>query len=285
MSNNESSKKKSLTIFGISIWRLFAYFIIYSVVGFIIETLFALFMYNVLESRQSFLYGPFCGIYGVGAVFMIMFLNKYFNKNTHMLFWGGFIIGSILEYIISLVGELILDVRWWDYSNRFLNINGRICFLYSIFWGLLAIYLMKVINPKVNKLINWLKSKINIKLAKFLTLFMIIFLFIDCIISGIAINFCLIRKSVENNLSVANKEKTIEAYNKIYNNQKLSEFISRYWNDEKMVKTYPNLKLNLENGETIYIKDLTPEVQPYYYKFKERKGENKQNEIINSESK
>ena len=72
-------KKKQFKILGISIWRILAYFIIYSVVGFIIETLFALIFYNVLESRQSFLYGPFCGIYGVGAVFMILILNKYFN--------------------------------------------------------------------------------------------------------------------------------------------------------------------------------------------------------------
>ena len=264
-------KKRSFKILGISIWRLLAYFIIYSFIGFVIETLFALFMYNVLESRQSFLYGPFCGIYGVGAVIMIMFLNKYFNKNNHILFLGGFIVGSVVEYLISLIGEMMLNVRWWDYSNRFLNINGRICLLYSIFWGLLAIYLMRVINPRVDKLINWLKTKININVAKTLTLITTILLFIDCVASGFAISFCLIRKSVENNLNIANKEQTIEAYNKIYGNEKLKEFIYKYWNDEKMVLTYPNLTLKLEDGKIMYVKDLTPEIKPYYHKFNERK--------------
>ena len=61
-------EKKRFTILGISIWELLAYFIIYSVAGYIIETLFALVRYGVLESRQSFLYGPFCSIYGVGAI-------------------------------------------------------------------------------------------------------------------------------------------------------------------------------------------------------------------------
>lgn len=276
-------KKRSFKILGISIWRLLAYFIIYSFIGFVIETLFALFMYNVLESRQSFLYGPFCGIYGVGAVIMIMFLNKYFNKNNHILFLGGFIVGSVVEYLISLIGELMLNVRWWDYSNRFLNINGRICLLYSIFWGLLAIYLMKVINPRVDKLINWLKTKININVAKTLTLITTILLFIDCVASGFAISFCLIRKSVENNLNIANKEQTIEAYNKIYGNEKLKEFIYKYWNDEKMVLTYPNLTLKLEDGKIMYVKDLTPEIKPYYHKFNERKIKEIKNEIINSE--
>lgn len=276
-------KKRSFKILGISIWRLLAYFIIYSFIGFVIETLFALFMYNVLESRQSFLYGPFCGIYGVGAVIMIMFLNKYFNKNNHILFLGGFIVGSVVEYLISLIGEMMLNVRWWDYSNRFLNINGRICLLYSIFWGLLAIYLMRVINPRVDKLINWLKTKININVAKTLTLITTILLFIDCVASGFAISFCLIRKSVENNLNIANKEQTIEAYNKIYGNEKLKEFIYKYWNDEKMVLTYPNLTLKLEDGKIMYVKDLTPEIKPYYYKFNERKIKKIKDEIINSE--
>lgn len=276
-------KKRSFKILGISIWRLLAYFIIYSFIGFVIETLFALFMYNVLESRQSFLYGPFCGIYGVGAVIMIMFLNKYFNKNNHILFLGGFIVGSVVEYLISLIGEMMLNVRWWDYSNRFLNINGRICLLYSIFWGLLAIYLMRVINPRVDKLINWLKTKININVAKTLTLITTILLFIDCVASGFAISFCLIRKSVENNLNIANKEQTIEAYNKIYGNEKLKEFIYKYWNDEKMVLTYPNLTLKLEDGKIMYVKDLTPEIKPYYHKFNERKIKKIKDEIINSE--
>lgn len=276
-------KKRSFKILGISIWRLLAYFIIYSFIGFVIETLFALFMYNVLESRQSFLYGPFCGIYGVGAVIMIMFLNKYFNKNNHILFLGGFIVGSVVEYLISLIGEMMLNVRWWDYSNRFLNINGRICLLYSIFWGLLAIYLMRVINPRVDKLINWLKTKININVAKTLTFITTILLFIDCVASGFAISFCLIRKSVENNLNIANKEQTIEAYNKIYGNEKLKEFIYKYWNDEKMVLTYPNLTLKLEDGKIMYVKDLTPEIKPYYYKFNERKIKKIKDEIINSE--
>ena len=280
MCTNKSKNKNGVTILGITILRIFAYFIIYSVIWFIIETLFAIVFHNVFESRQSFLYGPFCAIYGVGAVFMIIFLNKYFNKNNHMLFLGGFIVGSVVEYVISLIGELILNVRWWDYSDRFLNINGRICFLYSIFWGLLAIYLMKVINPKVDKFINWLKTKINLRLAKTLTLITVIILFIDCVISGIAINFCLIRKSVENNLNIANKEKTIQIYNKIYNNKDLSNFIYKYWNDEKMIRTYPNLTLTLEDGKNIYIKNLTPEIKPYYYKFKERKIENIKNEVI-----
>ena len=105
-------KKKTFTILGISIWRIFAYFIIYSVAGYIIETIFGIITKGVWESRQSFLYGPFCGIYGLGAVIMIIFL-QYFSKSYNSLFIGGFIIGSITEELVSLIGEAILDVILW----------------------------------------------------------------------------------------------------------------------------------------------------------------------------
>ena len=109
-------EKKSLKIMGISIWRILAYFIIYSFFGYVIETLFGIATKGVWESRQSFLYGPFCAIYGLGACIMIMFLYRY-GKKYNALFLGGFIIGSVIEYLVSLIGEMILGVKWWDYSD------------------------------------------------------------------------------------------------------------------------------------------------------------------------
>lgn len=72
----ETKEKRKIKIVGISIWRILAYFIIYSVVGYIIETLYGMLTKGVIESRQSFLYGPFCSIYGLGACLMIICLQK-----------------------------------------------------------------------------------------------------------------------------------------------------------------------------------------------------------------
>ena len=204
----------------INIWRILIYFIIYSFIGFVVETLFALVNYNVLESRKSFLYGPFCGIYGVGAVVLILVL-RLFNKNNYTLFLGGCITGSIIEYIMSFLGEILFGARWWDYSKRFLNINGRICLLYSIFWGVLSLILIRIINPTIDKFINYIKSKI------------------------------------------------IKQYNKIYGNKQRSELIQKFWGNERMIKTYPNVTLQLENGNVVYIRDLLPNVKTYIYKFDE----------------
>ena len=165
----------------ISIWRILVYFIIYSFIGYIVETLFALINYNVFESRKSFLYGPFCGIYGLGAVVLILSL-RYFNKNNYTLFFGGCLVGSIVEYIISLLGEILFDARWWDYSDRFLNINGRICLLYALFWGILSLLLMKVINPRVDKFINYAKKNSSLKYLKTLTCLGTVFMIVNALI-------------------------------------------------------------------------------------------------------
>ncbi len=259
-------KKKKFTIMGLSIWRILAYFIIYSIVGYIIETIFGIITKGRWESRQSFLYGPFCAIYGLGAAIMIIFLHKYSKKYT-TLFWGGFIVGSIVEYLVSLIGEMILGVKWWDYSDMPLNINGRICVYFSLFWGFLALYLIASFNPRIDKFINWCKSKISLKTLKSLTLTVTIIMLIDFIITGVAMYFFLIRMIAQNDLDVPKKEIVAQKYEDIYNNEKLSDFIYKYWGDRKMIRTFPNIKVEDVNGNIIYIDSLLKDIQPYYFKF------------------
>ncbi len=265
--------KKKITINGIGIWRILAYFIIYSVAGYIIETLYGIITKGVWESRQSFLYGPFCGIYGLGAVIMILCLHK-FPKKFNTLFIGGAIVGSIVEYAISLFGEILLGVKWWDYSNMPLNINGRICIYFSIFWGFLCIYLIAYLNPKVDKLINWTKSKFKTyKALKTFVMTTFILLMVDCIATGFAINTFLLRMVVENDIDVLNKEMAQVKYEEIYGNEKLSNFIYKFWGDKKMIKTFPNLKVKDKNGNIIYMDSLL-DIQPYYLKIYGKNNKN-----------
>lgn len=269
-------QKKQFKIFGCSIWRILAYFIIYSIIGYIIETIFGIITKGVWESRQSFLYGPFCAIYGLGAVIMILALQN-FSQNNNRLFFGGFIVGSIVEYIVSWIGEVVLNVKWWDYSNMPLNLNGRICVFFSIFWGLLAIYLMSYINPRVDRLIEWIKSKIKINKLKVITVLTTVFLFIDFILTGIALEYFIVRKVHENNLPVVNKEQIDMVYEKIYGNEKTSKFIDEFWDDKKMIKTFPNLKIQDQDGNIIYFNEYVGDIKPYYYKFDFKLKKNQDN--------
>lgn len=267
-------QKKPFTIMGLTIHRILAYFIVYSVVGYIIETIFGIVTKGVWESRQSFLYGPFCSIYGLGAAIMIMFLHKY-QKQYTKLFIGGFILGSIVEYLVSFFGEMMLHVKWWDYSNMPLNINGRICVYFSFFWGFLAIYLIASFNPNIDKLFNWIKTKISIKTLKTITVAITIFLFVDCVITGMAMRLFLIRTIAKNDINVPNKEAVINIYNEIYDNEKVSNFIYKYWGDKKMIRTFPNIKVTDVDGNLVYMDMYLKDIQPYYLKIHEPLNKNK----------
>ncbi len=275
LKDTENIKKNKKSINGISVWRILAYFIIYSVAGYIIETLYGIVTKGVWESRQSFLYGPFCGIYGLGAVIMIICLYK-FPRKFNTLFIGGFIVGSIVEYVVSFIGEMLLGVKWWDYSEMPLNINGRICVYYSIFWGFLGIYLIASLNPRVDKVINWIKSKFKTyKALKTFVMTVFILLIIDCVSTAFALEFFLVRMIVKNDIDVANKELVMEQYDEIYGNEKMSNFIYKFWGDKKMIRTFPNLKIKDKNGDIVYMDSLL-DIQPYYLKVHDKSNQNNQ---------
>ena len=264
----EKKEKEHIKICGISIWRILAYFVVYSVAGFIIETIFGLLTKGVLESRKSFLYGPFCSIYGLGAVLMILPLQKY-KKNNYTLFFAGFFIGSIIEYMVSLVGELIFHIKWWDYSDQMFNINGRICVLFSLFWGLLAIYLMLDINPRIDKFIDFVKSKIPANYMKTVIIFSILFLSFDLGITVYALQMFSVRIIHEDNLNVSNKQLMDTLYEKIYvNDQKQKDFIYKFFDNEKMIKTFPNIKIEDVDGNILFFRDYVKDIKPYYYNFR-----------------
>lgn len=260
------NKSKTIYIFGISIWRILAYFIIYSVLGFFIETIYGFLTKGVIESRQGFLYGPFCPIYGVGAVVMIVSL-QYFKKNIYTIFFGGFLVGSIVEYLVSFFGELIFNMNWWDYSDRFLNINGRICVTFSLFWGVLAIYLLKHFNPMIDKIIDKIKTKVSLNTLKAILAIAFALLMLDFTMTGLALKVFFARTVCTYDLEIAKKEKYVLEYNNLMKNETLAKTTNYLFTDEKMLKTFPNLKLKSSNGEIIYLNAILSHIQPYYFKF------------------
>lgn len=254
-------QKKKFTIFGFTIIRILAYFIIYSVIGFIIEVLFGLATKGVIESRKSFLYGPFCGIYGMGAVVMIIGLQK-FRKNNYTLFAGGFILGSLIEYVVSLIGEWFFHIKWWDYSTMPFNINGRICVWFSLFWGALAIYLMSHVHPKVDRLLD----KIEPKILKSVTIILTIIIFVDFLITGFALKMFYVRLVNNYDLDIQGVDEYLEEYTNLYHQPEIKKFVDTHFSDEKMLKTFPNIKVTKKDGNIIWVCDILKNIQPYYIK-------------------
>ena len=115
-------------------FSLIALFLIYSFIGWIVEVSAFLIQDHKFVNR-GFLIGPVVPIYGTGGILITILLTKY-QSDPIVLFCMAVIVCSILEYLTSYVMEKIFKTRWWDYSNKKFNINGRICLEGLILFGL-----------------------------------------------------------------------------------------------------------------------------------------------------
>jgi uncharacterized membrane protein len=174
------------------------------------------------------------------------------------------LIGSLVEYLISLIGEFIFHIKWWDYSDMPFNINGRICIAFSFFWGILAIYLMSHFNPLVDRLINKMKEKISPKILKIGVILVIIFIFIDFLITSFALKMFFTRVVTEYNIELLEQNEYILECTELYKNEDIKNFTLKYFSDEKMLKTFPNIKVTGKDENVIWICDVLKDIQPYY---------------------
>ncbi len=227
----------------VTIHHLFWYFLIFSVIGLLLETIYCYISVGVLESRKGFIWGPLCPVYGICGTALIYVLDKIDLKKSWQLFVAGFLIGSVAEYILSYVLEAIYGIRFWNYDYLKFNLNGRISIIFSIYWGALSVIIMRIVKPLIDKFVNKIKpnNKIIIETAIF------VFLVIDCIVTVWGI------QTYQNRLLYNIEYKTDS--NRLL--PKIREKIeNNYFTNEKMSTTFPNLRVKTENGDEIWIKTL-----------------------------
>ena len=158
---------------GINFYKIALICISGSFAGVVVELLWCLVRNGYLESRAGLVYGPFNLLYGVGAVALTLILYRYRNRSSAFSFFGGIVIGSAVEYLLSWGQETLFGSTSWDYSELPFNINGRICLLYSVFWGILGVLWIKSIYPRVAKIILKIPNKAGKIITWALTVFMI----------------------------------------------------------------------------------------------------------------
>lgn len=198
--------------------KVFWIFVIGSVFGFVIEMLYATIYTRSIVIRQGLIYGPFVQVYGMGAVAYYFLIKKF--KEPKDAFFAGMIMGGILEYLCSFFQEILFGSISWDYSNRFLSLNGRTCLLYCVYWGLIAIIFLKVVYP-------WLKKRETLiykRSIRVITVFLMIFMLFDIMISGLA----------------ANRQQ--ERHDNILPKNELDIFLDNTYPDELLDRIYNNKK-------------------------------------------
>lgn len=207
----------------------FLLFISYSILGWIIEVLLMFIQHKKFINRGFFI-GPYCPIYGLGAIFIILLLNKFINYPI-LLFLSAIVICSVLEYMASLILEKIYHARWWDYSDMKFNLNGRICAITMIPFGILGIIMMYVLNPMVIKFYNSLSSK---------SLNLICIIIFIIFISDLIISFVVLGEIRKDN-KVLDKDNTEEMRMKV---RKI--ILKRGLLHRRLLKAFPNF-MNIDN--------------------------------------
>lgn len=161
---------------------LFLFFLTYSIIGYIIEVSDIIVTEKRLELNRGFLIGPIIPIYGIGSMIMECILGKY-RDDYLILFLISMFICSFLEYFTSFILEKMFKMRWWDYSHIKYNINGRICVLNAVLFGIGGIIFIKYINPFLLNLLQHIPKNICI----ILSIILFILFLIDFIISLIVV--------------------------------------------------------------------------------------------------
>ena len=218
-----SSQKPKPTVFaqGCSPTKLIWIFFIAALLGDIIETLFCRATMGIWMSRSSLIYGPFSIVWGLGAVMFTALLYRYKDKSEGYLFLAGTIVGGVYEYVCSVFTELVFGTVFWDYSHIPFNLAGRINLLYCFFWGIAAAVWMKVLYPRLSRLIE----RIPMKAGNVLTWVIVVFMVFNMAISALALGRYQQRQSAPDAPTNG-----------------FTEFLDHYYPDERIHQVYPNMK-------------------------------------------
>ena len=195
-----------MVIFGVDIRVYFLLFLTYSIAGWCMEVIGKLIEKKKFINR-GFLIGPYCPIYGTGAI-LITFLLKKYSPGPFALFVMAILVCGTLEYLTSYFMEKIYHARWWDYSQRKFNINGRVCLNTIIPFGLLGLFIMYVSNPFLIGKIELLPElALNILFWILLTVFIIDNIVSTNVISYVGKTTKEIGKDLDNTEEITKKVK------------------------------------------------------------------------------
>ena len=203
----------------------FLLFISYAFLGWCMEVTCKFIQYKKFINR-GFLIGPYCPIYGWGALAITILLKRYM-EDPLVLFVMSTIICSIIEYLTSYFMEKKYHARWWDYSNKKFNINGRICLETLIPFGILGVAIMYGTNPILFKLYNQIPQLV----INILTVILFIGFIVDNIISSNIISSINVE---ENKLIKDNTEEITEKIKQVLR--------QKSWLHRRLINAYPGIK-------------------------------------------
>ncbi len=200
--------------YNITQWLFFFYF--YSFLGWCFESTWVSLKSKKLINR-GFMRGPFLPLYGSGATMMLV-VSMPFRDDVFLTYIAGCVGATALEYVTGIAMETLFQVRYWDYTNRKFNFQGRICLRSTVVWGFFTIMMTNVGHRPVEQLVFLAPPKLLYYVTLLLTIY-------------IAADFALSFKAAIDLRNILAKMQRVKE--ELMRMQKRLDVISAFNNDEK----------------------------------------------------
>lgn len=200
----------------INYFELFWLFMAGNVLGVLIEGVFCYVVHGYWETHTVAIWGPFCIIYGIGAV--CLYIGAIVLEKQHIIvqFLIYASVATVIEYLCGILLKYGLHMRAWDYSGMFLNIDGIVCFSFSVIWGLFGIAFAKwCVSP-----LRILFMKSHGRFWDIATIGFSVFMAINLVFTSL----CLIRWS--------------KRYHGVAPQNSIEQYIDMKWDNQKMQKRF-----------------------------------------------
>ncbi len=225
-------------------------FFIFSIAGWCIEVFLKYRQYGRFINR-GFLIGPYCPIYGSGAVIITVMVGAVsgFESSIGTTFLISFVGCGVLEYLVSYVMEKRFHTRWWDYSTKPMNLHGRIWIGNLVLFGIGGVIIIELINPMLYALLKGWPSK----LLYAVSILIIVIMLADYAVSHFVMKF--VKVSVEsseadNSEAISKEIKLLVSDKSILYKRIADAYPEAVYRTERINQRLQAIKTEMEKVET-----------------------------------
>ena len=190
-----------------------------SIFGFLIEGVWFFFRHGQLESHSALVWGPFCIVYGFGAMAVYLLGIALHRQKWPVQFAAFTLAGGAVEYFSGLFQELVFGSTSWDYSKHFLSLGGHVSLKMAVAWGAIGIAFIWLLFPVLRRL----EEKLHGKKVRLICILVSAFLITDMAVSASAV------------LRWKDRQSGVPAASQI------AVLLDTHYGDEKMEQIYSNL--------------------------------------------
>ncbi len=223
---------------------LFWIFMVASVLGLVLEDLFHVVVYGGYESRAGLVWGPFSPIYGVGAVALTLFLNRFYYTHDLVIFLIAMVIGAALEYGASWMMETFWHAIAWDYTGTFGSINGRTNFFFGVMWGTLGLFWVRLVLPVIKNVQRKFIGKFEGRFFKAVSVVLVVFMVVNSVVTVLALH--------------REGERTQD----IPPRTQIDVVLDQTFTDEWLQQRFHNMTVSADVGSSASKEDFEPNVAP-----------------------